>query len=871
MTDPARWERIQQLFHQALEMAAEQRAEFLQRECPGDAAIQADILQMLELDAQPAGLLDQHLPEIAGQVLHSEPVVSRKIGPWRIERRLGEGGMGVVFFAVRDDLATSAAIKVLRDSWLSPARRDRFIQEQKTLARLDHPQIARLLDASTLEDGTPYFVMEYVEGLHLDVYCEQRRCSLTERLELFRSVCRAVQFAHSHAVIHRDLKPSNILVTPAGSVKLLDFGISRHLTEFGDPEVTRTGLRLLTPAFAAPEQLRGEPVAVGADVYSLGVILFCLLTGTLPSGKITSGVESPTPDRGRTRPSVAAQEHPLFSGASHAAWSELDVICLKAMHADASRRYPSAEALVRDIDHFLKGEPLEARPDSLTYRLGKFTRRNRVPLILAAAGLVGVAGLATAFTVRLAAERNVALAEAARTQRIQQFLRNLFEGGDPDAGPSHDLRVADLLEKGVLEAQALDKDPAVQAELYQSLGDIYRKLGDLPRAEKLFESALARRQEIPGRSADVVESMAGLALLRADQARLDEAERRGRQALDLSRSSLPAGHPMIALTTESLGRILEEKGDYAAAIPLLEDAVRQRSSPSSSASDLAGSLYELANAYFYAGRYREAEALNLRVLALNRTIYGDRHPRVAEVLVNLGAIQQDLGNYSEAERFHRESLDITRRFFGEAHYRTAAGFTMVARALVFQKRYDDAVPLLKEAVSIQERVFGPVHPRVASAVNELGTVALQKGDTEAAKKQYSRMLAIYRAVYPGGHYLIGTATSNEGSAYMASKDYARAEMLLREAVRIFTATLSAGHLNTAIARVKLGRSLLRQKKFAAAETETLAGYEILRKQMNPSVSWLNSARTDLVEVYAALGQMEKQAVFQKELAVDTKK
>jgi tetratricopeptide (TPR) repeat protein len=873
--DASRWERVQAVFHKIVELGPNLRMQALEGECIGDPDLMDAVLRMLQSDGDPAVLLDAPLAEVADRFLAASPrPAHRNIGPWEIRHVLGEGGMGTVFFAVRSDLGTSAAVKILRDSWLSPARRERFAREQHTLAHLDHPNIARLLDASTLEDGTPYFVMEYVEGLHLDDYCDVHACAVNERLRLFRSVCEAVQFAHGRAVIHRDLKPSNVLVSASGSVKLLDFGIARQLDELGaGTDLTRTGLRMLTPAFASPEQLRGEPSAVGADVYSLGVILYRLLTGHVPFDELRNDAEIAglAARRDVVRPSLVARRVEQKGGGqapgiSRTAWNDLDVICLKAMHNDVTQRYASAEALIRDIDHYLAGEPVEARPDSVAYRFGKFVRRHRVPVTAASAALIAAAFLIGLFTARLAKERNAALAEAARTQRIQQFMRNLFDGADPDAGPAHDLRVAAILDKGVLEAGALEKDPEIQAELYQHLGDIYRKLGDLSRAEELFQAALGKRRATAGgSSALVAETMGMLALLRADQAKLGEAEQLGREALEMSRRSLPPGHPTISEATEGLGRILEEKGEYAKAIPLLEEAVRQRSSAQHSAADRAGAMYELANAYFYAGRYKEAEDLNQRVLRINREIYGDRHPRVAEVLVNLGAIQQDLGKYVESERFHRQALEITRGFFGENHYRTAAGFTLLARSLVFQKRYDDALPLLRRAVAVQERVFGPVHPKVASAVNELGTVALQKGDTNGAKGHFRRMLEIYRAVYPGGHYLIATATSNLASAYLAANDLTNAETLFRAAVDRFTRTLSADHPSTAIARVKLGRTLLRQRRFEEAEAQTIAGLEILSKQMNPSVSWLKSARTDLAEIYKALGQKDKESAVRVEL------
>ena len=865
--DADRWERIQTLFHAAVGLSPGQRRDLLEHECGDDRGLLYEVVRMVEKDIGDAGVLDAGLGTVAEQVLAGGALaIGRQIGPWTVQRILGEGGMGTVFFATRPDLGTAAAIKVLRDSWLSPARRERFAREQHTLAHLDHPNIARLLDASTLEDGTPYFVMEYVEGLHLDEYCEVYGCDVRERLRLFRSVCEAVQFAHAHAVIHRDLKPSNVLVGSGGSVKLLDFGIARQMDEFGsDADLTRTGLRMLTPAFAAPEQLRGETPAVGADVYSLGVILYRLLSGRLPFDELPrdAAMAAHAIHRDPVRPSlvalrVEAQEGIRVPGITRSAWNDLDVMCLKAVHNDLAQRYASAEALIRDVDHYLAGEPLDARPDSLSYRASKFVRKYRVPVMTTALLLIALAVLLSSFTARLAKERNAALAEAARTQRTQQFLRNLFEGGDPDAGPAHGLRVETLLDKGVLEAGALDRDPLIQAELYQNLGDIYRKMGKLDKAEQLFASALGKRKQIGGSSGpEMAESIGMFAMLRMDQAKLDEAERLGRESLEMSRRSLPSGHAGVAAATERLGRILEEKGAYPQAIALLQEAVRLRSAGEHSVTDLAGATYELANAYFYAGRYKEAEALNQRLLVMNRDIYGPNHPRVAEVLVNLGAIQQDSGHYAEAEKYQRQALEITRKFYGETHYRTAAGFTLVARSLVYQKKYDDAVPLLRLALSIQERVFGPVHPKVASAVNELGTVALQKGDPDAATLHFRRMLDIYRAVYPTGHYLIGTATSNLASATMAAHDFIGAERLYRQAVEVFARTQSPTHLNTGIARVKLGRALLRQKRFAEAEVESTAGYEILQRQMSPSASWLNSARADLSEIQVALAAGRK--------------
>src|SRR5215470_12701352 len=284
--DSNRWKRIQTLFHEAAELSPAEQRTFLEHKSPDDPALISEVLKMLEEDSRGESLLDKGLAPLANGVLErnvSEAVPFKEFGPYRILRVLGEGGMGIVYLADRGDLGLQVAIKILRDAWLSPARRDRFAIEQRTLAQLNHPSIARLYDASSSPDGTPFFVMEYVEGVPLVEYCQWHRLSLEQRLRLFRAVCDAVLYAHQHAVIHRDLKPSNILVKDDGSVRLLDFGIAKHLESLAESvEQTMTGLRLMTPAYAAPEQVRGEPVGIQTDVYSLGVVLYQLLAGQLP-------------------------------------------------------------------------------------------------------------------------------------------------------------------------------------------------------------------------------------------------------------------------------------------------------------------------------------------------------------------------------------------------------------------------------------------------------------------------------------------------------------------------------------------------------------------------------------------------------------
>jgi tetratricopeptide (TPR) repeat protein/predicted Ser/Thr protein kinase len=883
--DGARWQRIQSVFHEAVDLPAGEQLGFLKSQCGDDVALTNEVLALLKEDAQSDSLLDRGFAQVAQNILSSSPADSpaiQEFGRYRIVKSLGEGGMGVVYLAERQDLRSVVALKVLRDAWISPARRERFQVEQRTLAQLNHPLIARLYDADTSPDGTPFFVMEYVEGVPLTDYCKTHHCSVPERLRLFRSVCEAVLYAHQHAVIHRDLKPSNIFVKDDGTVRLLDFGIAKQLESLGETvDQTMTGLRLMTPSYASPEQIRGEPVGIQTDVYSLGVVLYQLLAGRLPfdlsdqtpeqAEKIVTGQEAKKPSAAAAEDTAPAAENRAGFSPTKSAWADLDVLCLTAMHKDPQRRYSSVEALLRDVDHYLKGEPLDARGDTLGYRLRKFVSRNQRAVAITGAVFATVVALVIFFTVRLARARNAALTEAERAQRMQNFMTNLFEGGDASAGPADTLRVVTLLDRGVQEAQSLGTEPGVQAQLYETLGAIYQKLGKLDQADSLLQSALDKRRAFFGsESPEVAESLIALGQLRSEQANMDQAEQLIHQGLEMDQRLLPPNDSAVAKAMTAYGELLAQRGSYDQAIQSLDGAVRINSTPRASTADLAASLAALADAHYSAGHYQRADALYRQVLFMDSNLHGPTHPNVARDLGNLGSIQQDLGYYTEAEKFAREALAISEAYYGKDNPRTANNLTMLGRALLYQKKYDDSVAALQRALAIQEHVFGPVHPDVADTLNELGNVASMRGNYDEAGADFSRVADIYRQVYGDHHYLVAIALSNVAYNYLNKKDYHRAEQLFRDVVERFTATLSADNVNTGIARIKLGRTLLRQNRFREAEEETMAGYQVLAKQTSPSISFLRSARKDLVAEYEGLNQPKLAAKFRAELAAEVK-
>jgi serine/threonine protein kinase/TolB-like protein len=455
--DPARWERVQALFHRAADLDKPARARLLADECDGDAAMAAEVQRMLDEDSR-ASLLDCEVAGMANDLLGGALSSSfRDSSPYRIQRVLGEGGMGVVYLAQRTDLGNLVAIKILRDSWRSPERRARFAAEQRMLAQLNHPSIARLYDANTLPDGTPWFVMEYVDGVPLTEYCRREQSTVEQRLRLIRTVAEAVQYAHERGVVHRDLKPSNILVKSDGSLRLLDFGIAKQL-DSDAVSLTKTQLRPMTPAYASPEQLRGDGVGILTDVYSLGIVLYELLTGKLPfdvANKTPSEVEALISTTEPPHPSAVARR-----AGSPGGNADLDALCLVAMDKDPKHRYPSAAAFVRDIDRYLSHEPLEARRGFRRSSLASLARRHSRA---AAAVMATLIVIFVAVAITLAVSRRSAYAPAhSRTVAVIPFL---------NIGADHDLDylrqpLADEIWRTLSGAPSLSLRPAEAGRRY---------------------------------------------------------------------------------------------------------------------------------------------------------------------------------------------------------------------------------------------------------------------------------------------------------------------------------------------------------------------------------------------------------------------
>src|SRR3954468_2856555 len=864
--ESARWSRIQELFHAAADLPQEEQRGYLKSTCSGDEALFADVAALLDEDARASSPLDGGVARMAHDLLATEVFAAKELGAYRIERVLGEGGMGVVYLAERKDLGRRVAVKVLRDAWLSPGRRERFAAEQAALAQLEHPGIARLYEGGVLDDGTPFFVMEYVDGKPLTDHCRDEAATIDTRLRLFRSLCEAVQSAHAHAIIHRDIKPSNVLVKRDGNVRLLDFGIAKQLESF-DAVVSQTvsGLRLMTPAYAAPEQFRGERVGIHTDVYSLGVVLYELLSGKLPfdlSRCTPSEAAAIVVGREPVKPSAAGGDAAL---ASRSAWSDLDVLVLTAMHKDPRRRYRSVEALIRDVDHYLAGKPLEARPDSTSYRLRKFLQRNRGPVGASAAVLAAVVALVTIFTVGLAAARDAALAEADRRQRIETFMLGLFQGSGDKRNVSAELKIVTLLEEGKKEVSALAGHPETQADFQNALGKLFVELGKLDDADALLAAGLATRRLLPGpHEAALVESLTELSFLRGEQGKLEEAQQLAEEAVAIGRRHPDLGEPIATNAHIALANALRHRAAGAKAVETLEMVLQKRGSHPLPADTRAAVLGQLSTAHYDLGHYDEAENLEREAIALTTRAYGANHRLVADQTGLLADIAEARGRYDEGERLRRRSLEIDTAWFGAETPAVANDLSGLGSTLIRLKRLDEAQHILERALAIQEKTYGPDHFHVSQVLNVLGGVALRRGDLDLAEARFRRVAEMSRAVYGERHFTVAIALTNIGSVQLARKDFPEAEGTFRKAAQMCIETSSAESVACAIAEMKLGRAVLAQGRAADAEAPSLAAYRTFSKA--GSVEGLGEARKDLVAIYQQLRNAAEAAKYRSELS-----
>jgi non-specific serine/threonine protein kinase/serine/threonine-protein kinase len=814
MTD--RWERAKDLFHAAREREPSARAAFLERECGADAALRRRIEALLEAHARAADFLESPAVEATRTVAPAAGAAEGDlVGPYRTVRLIGEGGMGAVYMAVRADdvFQKRVAIKRLRRGTESADLLRRFRQERQILASLDHEHIAKLLDGGTSTDGSPYLVMEYVEGRPIDAYCDENRLNVRQRVQLFHTVCLAVHFAHQNLIVHRDLKPGNILVSASGVPKLLDFGIAKLLNpELSSPTLdpTRVEFRMMTPDYASPEQARGEPITTASDVYSLGVVLYELLTGRRPyriTGRALHEITRVICEEEPARPSAAVE-----SAADRAARSgegrldklrrrlagDLDTIVLKALQKEPSRRYRSVEQLAEDLRRHLDGLPVIARPDTVRYRSAKFVRRHRVEV--GAAGLLAlslVGGLAaTAWQAR------VANRERARAERRFQDVRTLahsvvFEMHDaiqrlPGSTPVRQLLVRRALEYLSGLAQEAGGDPALLRELaaaYRKVGDVQgnpyqANLGDLAGALESYRHSLAALEAAQRSGGDDRDGRRGLAAtheaigdIQAVTGEVAASLQSHRRALELRLGLVDAGFsPLqdrrdLAASHRKVAESLAWTGDVPGGLRHHREALRLRQELATAEPASAEAQAALALAFTSVGEMQAASGENPAALESFRTALrigeegaardasdAGMRRQVAIAWGKIGETLSAMGDRAGAEASHRRALALRQSLAdadlsnAQARRDLAISHILLAGALPAPQARVEALAHVRASLDIFERLAAPF-PRNSSARADLALghdlsagILLAMGDPAAAVASYRRSVALAEAV-----------------------------------------------------------------------------------------------------------------------------
>ena len=818
----------------ALELDAAERAAFLDSACGGDESLRREV-EAFVASRRPsweAAEAEDRVPEITATAQpgpgrepddRQDAEGRRCIGPYRLLRPIGHGGMGTVYLAARDDdeYRRRVAVKLIQPGLHSAAVARRFRTERQILANLDHPHIAGLFEGGTTPDGRPYFVMEYIDGTPIDRYCDERRLDLGARLELVREVCAAVQYAHQSLVVHRDIKPSNILVTPAGVPKLLDFGIAKLLKPQDSPhavEATRTGLRPMTPSYASPEQIRGRAITTASDVYSLGVLLYQLLTGRLPfrlAGLSPRQIErvlteseppkpstavtgSGEPDGGVTPESVswhrATQPQKLRRQLS----GDLDNIVQMALRREPERRYGSAGQLSEDLRRYLQGLPVAARDDTLAYRIGKFLRRNRLAVALAALVLVLVLGFAVAMAwqaEQTSRQRDQAERERDRTDEVLSFLVDLFEVADPGETRGNSITAREILDAGAEQIRGLRDQPEVRAALSDAVGRVYRNLGLYDQAEPLLQGALATRESLDAGSAEVADSLNELATLHQLRGDYERAEPLFQRALRLAEQRLGPEHPQVGVALENLALLYHEKtGDLERAEPLYRRALSiQEQALGPEHPEVASILANLGNVYFARGDYRRSAALHRRALEILEKRLGADYPDLAFDLYALAVIEYYNGDYERAETLTRRALAVWEKALGPEHPNLALAFDHFGNIASARGDYERAEEDFRRALSLREQALGPDHPRIAQSLNGLARIYLARGENERAEPLLRRAVAICEKSMGTEHYFTAFSYQNLGSLHRARGDFARAETLFRQVLETRRKALGEDH------------------------------------------------------------------------------
>jgi|AntRauTorckE6833_2_1112554.scaffolds.fasta_scaffold02849_2 serine/threonine-protein kinase len=914
-----RWQQIGTIVDEALALGnPEERTALIQERCGNDDALENEVIDWLDSIIQSRGMWDELL--LSNRVLMEDMTMAgapappgpaetlpEKIGLYKINQRLGRGGMGDVYLAERTEgqFHKQVALKVSRSEVGSTEQVRRFLQERSLLSRLNHPNIARLLDGGVSGDGRPYYVMEYVDGLPLTEYCKKHNCTLDEQLALFEQVCKAVQYAHTNFIVHRDLKPDNLLVTKEGSVKVLDFGIAKLLDQELSEQTlmqTRAGQRLLSLHYAAPEQITMEPVTAATDVYALGLLLYELLADARPfdlKNKKLLEAEQIIRNQEPEKPSVAAGSW------QNKIKGDLDAIVMKALRKEPEQRYESASRLLEDVERYRKNQPVQARKGTLRYRAGKFVRRNKAVIIAAAFFILAAVGFGSYHVYQLSQERDIAQIEVEKAEQTAQFLTGLFNKSNPQRTVKANMTAREILDTGAKDIyNELGDQPEVKARILAVVAEAYLNLEIFRRADSLSEQGIKIHQQL---NKNPTAELANLQLIKAKAKRglseFEEAEQLGQVALIGFKKTLGENAP----ETKRCELFLSELRHITGTADGTEANIKKWSPevPINQKDSVANNLLEEAHLAYIKNKSAIAEKKNRQALAIYQDLYGEVHSKTAIAMERLSSNLMSAKNYSvEAESLVRKSISINNQIFDEVNNERSSSIMGLGQILMIKGDYSEAELQLRKSTEMAETVnskdspflipyyllygdflietnrlkeaeklfvkqekeiakqYGPNYLFTIRCRERLGIIYHQRNQLENARTIFLSVIEDYKAKYGENSVRVAFAQQHLAHVLLKLGEIKKAETNIEKSMRVLKQTRSKQKWKLAVTERTLGLLRMEQQRFKEAEELLKKSYNFFEQTRGPKSNYTKESLEKLIQLYKVWNKPDKLSKYQ---------